>query len=94
MKTDSELLKQQDLVNKSKLIELKPVISSNVAGIGYDADNKLLKVAFNGKDNYSYYLYENVNEEQYNSIISAESVGKKLTESVIKQKEKHNYIRL
>ena len=47
METDnSELLRQQELVNIAKSIELKPVISSNVGGIGYDAEHQLLKVAF------------------------------------------------
>ena len=95
METDnSELLRQQELVNIAKSIELKPVISSNVGGIGYDAEHQLLKVAFKNKENYNYYLYENVNEEQYNSIISAQSVGKMLQESIIRNKDKHNYIKL
>ena len=43
METDnSELLRQQELVNIARNIELRPVMSSNVGGIGYDAEHQLL----------------------------------------------------
>ena len=46
-----ELSQEQLLAlhEKAKLIELKPVISSNIGGMGYDPENKLLKVAFKTK---------------------------------------------
>ena len=57
-----ELSQEQLLAlhEKAKLIELKPVVSSNIGGIGYDAENKLLKVAFKTKTGSNIYLYENV----------------------------------
>ena len=91
-----ELTEEQikDLYEKAKLIELKPVISSNIGGIGYDTENKLLKVAFKTKTGSSIYLYEGVEQEVYESLYQSESVGKKLSESIIKQKDKYRYIKL
>ena len=95
METDnSELLRQQELASIGNGIELKPVLSSNIGGIGYNEEHKLLKVAFKNKTGFSTYLYENVEPTQYQDIISAQSVGKMLSESIIKQKEKHKYIKL
>lgn len=82
------------LHEKAKLIELKPVLSSNIGGIGYDAENKLLKVAFKTKTGSNTYLYEGVEQEVYDGLCQAESIGKKLSESIIRQKEKYKYIKL
>lgn len=82
------------LLEKAMLIELKPVLSSNICGMGYDESNQLLKVAFRNKNGYSTYLYENVDTETYNTILKADSVGKAVSEHIIKQKEKHKYTKL
>lgn len=92
-----ENLTQEQLIalhERAKLIELKPVISSNIGGIGYDAENKLLKVAFKTKTGSNIYLYEGVEQETYDDLFKAESIGKKLNESVVRQKDKYNYIKL
>ena len=92
-----EELTQEQLIalhEKAKLIELKPVISSNIGGIGYDSDNKLLKVAFKTKTGSNTYLYEGVEQETYDNLYQAESIGKKLNESIVRQKEKYRYIKL
>lgn len=95
MVTDnSELLRQQELVSIGSNIELKPVISSNIGGIGYNEEHKLLKVTFKNKTGFSTYLYENVEPNQYQDIISSQSIGKMLSESIIKHKDKHNYIKV
>ena len=61
METDNtELVRLQEVASIGKSIKLSPVTSSNIGGIGYDADHKLLKVAFKNKDSYTYYLYENM----------------------------------
>lgn len=83
-----------DLYEKAKLIELKPVISSNIGGIGYDAENKLLKVAFRTKTGSNTYLYEGVDQEVYDNLFTTESIGKKLNESIVRQKDKYKYIKL
>ena len=92
-----ENLTQEQLIalhERAKLIELKPVISSNIGGIGYDAENKLLKVAFKTKTGSNTYLYEGVEQETYDDLFTAESIGKKLNESVVRQKDKYNYLKL
>ena len=86
--------KHQKLLEKSKLIEMKPVTSSNVGGIGYDSENRLLKVAFKNKDSYTTYLYEDVEPDTYNAIISEGSIGKQLSERIIKQKTRYKYTKL
>lgn len=86
---------EQDLQEKAKLIEIKPILnSSNIAGIGYDEQNRLLKVVFRNKTNYSTYVYENVEPETYNSITTSDSIGKTLSEMVIRNKSKYNYKKL
>ena len=79
------------LIEKGKLLELKPIISSNITGIGYDKESKLLKVMFRGG---SKYLYENVEENLYNIIINSESIGKALSECIVKNKEKYKYFKI
>ena len=91
---DEKLERQRLLANTAELIELKPVISNNVSGIGYNESNHLLKVAFKSGKATSMYLYENVEPETYNKIINAESIGKCLNEMVIKHKDKYNYLKL
>lgn len=84
-----------DLREKAKLIELKPVqVSTNIAGMGYSETDNLLKVAFKNKDNFTTYLYEGVEPEIYSKLCEAESIGKALSEYVIRQKEKYKYIKL
>ena len=92
-----ELTQEQLMVlhEKAKLIELKPVISSNIGGMGYDEENKLLKVAFKTKTGSNIYLYENVEKETYDLITTDKtSVGSALSKNVIKQKDKYRYIKL
>lgn len=86
--------KQAEIVQLARLIEIKPVASSNILGIGYDEGHQLLKVAFRNKDSYNTYVYENVEPEVYSKIAGAESVGTILRECVINNKEKYNYIKL
>ena len=88
---------QEELIvlnERAKLIELKPVISSNIGGIGYDAENKLLKVAFKTKTGSNVYLYEGVEQDVYDALFTSDSIGRKLNESIVRQKEKYNYIKL
>jgi hypothetical protein len=52
--------------------ELQPVISSNVAAVGYDASNKIVYVKFlNG----SIYAYKGVLQHEFENLLSAPSVG-------------------
>lgn len=85
-----ELTKEQiDEVVKS--IQMYKVISSNIVAIGYNETNKILRVLFKGNNSY---LYFNVEPEVYNNLMSCESVGKTLNESVVRHKDKYKYIKL
>lgn len=72
-------------------IKMTPVISSNIVAIGYDKENKILRVIFKGN---SSYLYFNVKEEIYNNLAQSESKGKTLNESVVRHKDKYKYIKI
>lgn len=72
-------------------IKMTPVISSNIVALGYDKENKILRVIFKGN---SSYLYFNVEEEIYNNLAQSESKGKTLNESVVRHKDKYKYIKI
>jgi hypothetical protein len=55
-------------------INLKPVKSSQIAAIGYDAENKTLAIRFNGGK--KLYHYAGVSQEVFDKFSAAESVGK------------------
>lgn len=83
------------LLEKAQHIQMIPIQkSSNIAGIGYNQEEQLLKVVFRNKETYSTYLYESVEPEIYNSILKAPSIGKALSENVIRQKEKYKFTKL
>lgn len=84
----------EKLLTEAKNIELNPVISSNIAGIGYNEQNQLLKVSFKNKNGYSLYVYENVPLDVYRTVISSASIGKALSEHIIRQKDKYKFIKL
>lgn len=81
----------EQLIDLSKNIQLAKVLSSNIAGIGYDETNKLMKVLFKGN---SSYIYTNVEKETFDNIVKNESPGKQLNESVVKHKDKYKYMKL
>lgn len=72
---------REDTIRRSELPEMKPVVSSNIHSIGYDAANKLMYVLF-AKDAPCVYRYPQVDEERYRFVINAESVGKAFASSV------------
>jgi hypothetical protein len=56
-----------------------PVISSNVASVGYDPNTMTLEVEFT---NGSVYQYFDVPELEYQSLMTAESLGKYLNHNI------------
>lgn len=52
--------------------EMIPVSSSNVAEVGYDADNQILYVKFL---NQSTYIYKGVPEYEFENLKNAPSIG-------------------
>jgi hypothetical protein len=54
-------------------MELTPVVSSNIAAVGYDNIQNILHVQFKGKD--TVYAYQGVPVEVYESMMASESIG-------------------
>ena len=52
--------------------DMQPVSSSNIAALGYDADNQMVYVQFL---NNSTYVYKGVPEHEYENLRTAASVG-------------------
>lgn len=50
-----------------------PVVSSNLASVGYDPESQILEIEFNSGRIYHYF---NVPEHVYDDLLSAESIGK------------------
>lgn len=84
-------LSQEQLSQIVTNIKMTPVISSNIVALGYDKENKILRVIFKGN---SSYLYFNVEEEIYNNLAQSESKGRTLNESVVRHKDKYKYIKI
>lgn len=81
----------EQLENTIKAIPMYKVESSNINYLGYDNNNKILKVIFK---NNSAYAYFGVPEIIWQEIIKSESKGSYLTENVIRQKEQYKFIKL
>lgn len=56
-----------------------PVASSNVSGVSYNPELKILYVKFKGGTEYA---YDNVPEDEYDSLLSAQSVGGYLNDNI------------
>lgn len=67
------------MTNKA-LIITKEINSSQVDTIWYSPNKSIMTVRFKFSD--AIYSYSNISEEEHNSIIEAESIGKKLKEVV------------
>lgn len=65
-------------------MERKPVKSSNIKSIGYDAKTRKLEVEFNS----GVYSYDNVSPEKHSALMASESVGGYL-HTHIKGKHEH-----
>lgn len=74
-----------------KNIKMYKIASSNITALGYDENNKVLRVIFK---NNSSYIYTNVEPEVWHIIINSESKGKSLNENIVRHKEKYKYYKL
>lgn len=70
---------------------LLPVYSTNIQAIGYNEQQKILRILFKNGGNYMYF---NVEPQIYEQIKTSQSKGKTLNESVVKHKDKYKYIRI
>lgn len=71
-------------VNKN--MKRQSVVSSNVASVGYDAENEILEIEFN---NGGVYQYFNVPENVYEELMSANSHGQYFDRNI--NKAGYNY---
>lgn len=74
-----------------KNIKMYKIASSNITALGYDENNKVLRVIFK---NNSSYIYTNVEPEVWQIIINSESKGRSLNENIVRHKEKYKYYKL
>ena len=58
---------------------LQPVNSSNLAGVGYDAESQTLTIEFRKSDTYEFY---DVPESVYQELMSAGSLGEYFANSI------------
>lgn len=54
-------------------MELTPVVSSNIAAVGYDVINNILHIQFKGKE--TVYAYQGVPAEEHAAMIVSDSIG-------------------
>lgn len=73
---------------KQAEIELEPVESSNIEGVGYDPATKTLRIQFRGGCTYD---YANVPAEKHKALIDAESVGKHFHQHI---RNKHKFLKV
>ena len=66
----------------------EPVESSNLASVGYDADNKILEIEFNHGGVYQYF---DVPLDVYDELMSADSHGKYFVHNI---KDEYDYDRI
>lgn len=60
-------------------MEMKPVNSSNIAAVGYDAGQKVLAVQFKGG---GMYHYKGVPQDLADKFVTAESMGRFLNQII------------
>lgn len=74
-----------------KNIPVQPVESSNIEGIAYLSESKILKIRFSGGGEY---VYRNVEELQYKNILNAKSIGRYFNDNIKAFPDKYQFIRL
>lgn len=70
---------------------LLPVYSTNIQAIGYNEQQKILRILFKNGGNYMYF---NVEPQIYEQIKTSQSKGKTLNECVVRHKDKYKYIKI
>lgn len=60
-------------------VNILPVKSSNIAGIGYDPDSETMHVKFSNGNTYQ---YMGVDNKVYDDLIKADSIGSQFASSI------------
>ncbi len=79
LQSDIHVAGKSEVTKMAQDIEMQEVSSSNVAAVGYDSDSSTLRVQFT---NGSVYDYDGVSEEEYDSLVTADSVGSYLNSNI------------
>lgn len=74
-----------------KNIPVQSIESSNIEGLAYLAESKILKIRFSGGGEY---IYKNVEELQYKNIMNAKSIGKYFNDNIKAFPDKYQFVRL
>ena len=74
-----------------KSIPVQPVESSNIEGLAYLSESKILKIKFKGGGEY---IYKGVEELQYKNIQNAKSIGKYFNDNIKAFPDKYKFIKL
>lgn len=93
---NTNLNESNNEVNQEELqiyrnILVQPVESSNIEGISYLSESKILKIRFKGGGEY---VYKGVEELQYKNIQNAKSIGKYFNDNIKAFPEKYKFIKL
>ncbi|KAA6459603.1 KTSC domain-containing protein [Acidobacteria bacterium AB60] len=78
----------------SLAVELKPVQSSRIAAIGYDAEGFAMYVKFpptKAAPTGKVFRYENVSEEIFDDIVNAKSIGTEFNRVIVQNADKFSY---
>lgn len=83
--------KEKAELNFYKSVSVRPVDSSNIEGLSYLEESKILKIRFYGGGEY---VYKNVEKLQYTNLMNAKSVGKYFNDNIKAFPDKYAYIKL
>jgi KTSC domain len=62
-----------------KMVDMIPVVSSNIDSVGYDNDKQELHVMFKGG---KVYIYEKVYQSVHSNMMAADSIGGFLSKTI------------
>lgn len=72
-------------------MQLIPVISSNLAQIGYDPETMTMQIMFK---NGSLYAYQNIEPETYSNMMASGDVGRYFAEIIKPQRNRYIFTRV
>ena len=77
-------------------MDWKPVESSQISEVGYDAETETLGIRFKAKGKWpaSEYHYSFVNSDTYYALMTAESIGKYFADNIKSDAVKYPYTKV
>ena len=74
-----------------KLMQLVPIVSSNLSQIGYDPDTMTMQIMFK---NGSLYAYQNVEPETYQTMMDSGNPGEYFASIIKPQRQRYIFTRV